>query len=262
MRTSGNVIPLGEEIGWSARSAIYIFPGASGTVSGGNKVSLPCDHGVSSMKLLALDCEGQDLLLIACNDCQEFTLFVMQGRDINAMSRYSFDSPVQCMVSGEPGIVYVSDPYGSVQEFQYSLSEFKPINKIIDTQLQLSDMCYLPAPYTAIVCCFVKSYFDGETTIRAISKTTNKIVWALKKRADVKAVLHVQEDDVIIANDVLSRRLLVLNPGDGSYCYVVRYVVRYCEFKPEWSQLQLDLFLIFIWTYSRHLHCLLCVYYV
>ena len=28
-----------------------------------------------------------------------------------------------------------------------------------------------------------------------------------------------------------------------------RNVTLYCEFKPEWSQLQLDLFLIFIWTY-------------
>ena len=39
--------------------------------------------------------------------------------------------------------------------------------------------------------------------------------------------------------------------------YVTLYVT--VNSKPEWSQLQLDLFLIFIWTYSCHLHCLLCV---
>ena len=56
--------------------------------------------------------------------------------------------------------------------------------------------------------------------------------------------------------------LLCASHFKSQRCYVVRYVVRYCEFKPEWSQLQLDLFLIFIVTYSRHLHCLLYVYYV
>ena len=91
----------------------------------------------------------------------------------------------------------------------------------IDTQLQLTGMCYLPTPHTAIAYCFVKNNFDGETTIRAISKTTSEVLWTLKERVDVKAVLYVPEDDVIIACDMLSRRLLVLNPRDGSYLKTV-----------------------------------------
>ena len=227
-RKMGDCILLAEEIGWAALGSIHIFTASPGEVSGKNKLSLPCNHNILSMKLLALESAGQDFLLIACNDCQEFKRFVIQGWGIHILGKYGFvtHSPVQCMVPGEPGIVYVSDPHGSVQEFEYSLSEFKPINKSIDTQLQLSSMCYIPAPHTAFVCCFVKNYFDGQTTVRAISKATNKVLWTIKENVDVKAVLYVAEDDVIIACDVASRRLLVLSSRDGSYLKTVYCMVK------------------------------------
>ena len=187
-------------------------------------VNPSCSHDYG-MRILGLETDGQDFLLIACNECKDLKLLQLRGSTATTVDVYSFgNKKFHCICRGEPGVLFFSFE-GFVYEYEYSSSGFSPGYDVIRTgESRFSSMCCITNGQKSLVGCTCRYNSAGsrpETTIRAISAHNSSVLWEISeeingtKLGETK-ILYVAKDDVILIDDADNNRFVVFNPRDGS----------------------------------------------
>ena len=80
-----------------------------------------------------------------------------------------------------------------------------------------SAMCFFPAPHNAVVLCSRE-----QRLTRAISLHDNSNVWSISgamagAACRPRGILYLKAKDVILVNNTMNSRILVLDPRNGNY---------------------------------------------
>ena len=232
MPTTGEVVLLSTDSSFTAPPSLIVYSSV-GLKTAKMRVNPSCDH--YDMRLLGLETDGQDFLLIACNECKDLKLLKLQESTATTVDVYSYgNKEFHCICRGEPGVVYVSLEEGFVHEYKYSSSGFRPGYNVIRTgESPFLSMCCITNGQRALVGCTRRYNSAGrrpERTIRAVFAHNSSVLWEFNQEINgtklrITKSLYVAKGDVILIDDANNNRFVLLNSHDGSFLRTLKCMV-------------------------------------
>ncbi len=196
---------------------LYFFTGGSVAWQRQRKLIRYCEH--EGLHILGLMVGGGERLAISCQKCRVIRLFNKETNKASTAFRdekYCFPAR---LCRGDPGRVYVMhnvEGPSPVVELNVSTEDFTVVKATQSGVETYYSMCYVPAPHNLIV------FTDNPgKRIRAVSMAAGERVWEEKGWVDGEDlnphdVLYNALYDALFVADGRNKRLLVLNPGDGT----------------------------------------------
>ena len=233
MPTTGGVVLLARHSTFLSLQSLIVYSSVGSKIRS-TPIQRPCEH--CDNRLLGLETNGQDFLLIACNSCKVLQLYKLDGRTITTVDSRYYDSECRRLCRAEQGVIFVSFDEGFVHEYKYSSLGFSESYNVIETgEFPFLSMCCVTNGQRALVGCTLRYNSAGsslmpERTIRTISTHNSSVLWEFSEEINnsklgFASLLYVAKDDVILVDDADNNRFVVLNSHDGSFLTTLKCMV-------------------------------------
>ena len=221
--SSGQVVVRGKT-SEETPPAFHIFSLTSTGWKKLREVKRLCDH--DNVYVLPITVNNIEQLAVSCHACRIIKLYNLDTLQLTT----AFHDPKYYpgrMSHGENGKMHVVQQVcGSVPILELDCSEemFSGPCKIVQSEITVPySMHYIPSPHRLIVL----SLNIPPTTIQAVSAERGEKVWEVKGQVDgvecnPHGLLFSPQHQVLLVADGTNKRLLVLNPGNGSHLQTIQ----------------------------------------
>ena len=229
-RETMTVLSTGEVLVWGIESeesapAFHVFSSESEGFKKIKEIKRLCNHDM--IHAISTNVNRQEQLLVSCEDCRSITLYDLKTFETDTVfSNPELYNDVIC--HGERGEIYVGhEVKGDIQAFQlvWSGDQFSGPKRVIHSGMeQYFSMYYIPSPHKLLV--FSDNSPPG--VVQAVSVETGEKMW--KARWDFAGMIscphgmvYSPKHQALLVADGPNRRILVLNPKDGSQLQIIPF---------------------------------------
>ena len=207
---------------------IFVYSGGGGVGDGKitkkKKISLPCEHRPSAKQpvfICPLVVDGEKLA-VSCWECKGIRLLDLQTEKWGPL----FENWTGNLCTGDQGRIFVqSRNDDSIDEFSASGLELRGPLKTLQPDIECMAMCYIPPLINALV---LSDFYSSKMVAWSVDKDDeiwefNEEISEISESGDEKGVVRDREglffcskDNVLLVADGWNKRILVVNPEDGS----------------------------------------------
>ena len=182
-----------------------------------------CDHDI--VNILPVNIKNKEQLAVSCFECETIKLYNLDTlQAITSFHNLKYYPASMC--HGENGklcVVHGIKGDTKVLELDYSGEPFSGPSKIIPFRInRYYGLYYIPSPHKLLIITLWEY-----STIQAVSAETGETVWEVKGEVDGKmcephGTLYSSRHQALLIADGRNRRVLVLEPQDGSHLQTIQ----------------------------------------
>ncbi len=214
---SGSIVVLGQEFTPHATTEVFQYKLEGGRLQKLSQMR-PCRHVPDD--ILGVMVEGQELLAVACGECENIALVNLETREV---TEALFMEKTHRLCHGEEDRIWVycrTDNH-TVRELNCSSKRFTETGRTVSTAHHCSDMCYLPHPHRALV-------LSQNKLMEAVSCETRQQLWTLDRgfyAVLIRVTFHSDLQLLVVVEYRSSRQdgILVVDPRTGEPLHTFPY---------------------------------------